>query len=125
METQPRMWTPLVMESTGISLSGSPGQPSASMCAVTRRCRRLTALRRGACRNARAATLKGSAWFAGWTLPLPMNSFHSSPRSFTMVVKYFCMSSSGKRSNPAGTGVCVVNTVLAWTTCLASQYVRL
>ena len=74
--TQVLVCTPLVTDSMGISLSGKSTQPGCIMRAVTRRCRRLTALRRGACRRASTATLNSSCGSSRWMRPMRMNCVH-------------------------------------------------
>ncbi len=107
------VWTPLVTESTGISLSGKSAQPGCIIRAVTRRCRRLTALRRGDCRRARTATLKSSCGSSRWMRPMRMNCSAVRPSSLSVGPSPRLMSASGKRSKPAETGVWVVKRVPA------------
>jgi len=109
-ETHVGACTPFVIEVMGISELSKPGQRFENMSRETSPCSRLTPLARPASANPIMAILKNS----------PLGSKPSAIIESTGMweidpspVKQFLISSAGKRSIPAETGVRVVKTVLA------------
>src|SRR6266481_9497481 len=110
--------TPFVILVIGTSCIGTPDHTSFHSDRLTSPCNLLTPFACLLSRNARIVILKGSS---GLRRVWPNENSSSNGRfnSFANFPKYFCIISREKESLPAGTGVCVVKTLAAATTCSA------
>ena len=112
--------TPFVIDVTGASSAGTSGQSEANISRDTLPCSFDTAFDRPASRRPITAMLKRSSGGSPGRWPSAMRSSTVSPHSFAHPAKYFSIISRGKRSIPAGTGVCVVKMLPAWVASIAS-----
>ena len=116
-DTQVGACTPLVTDEIGTSAASKPGHRSLNIPRLTMPCSFATPLRRCASRSPMWAMLKtvGSSSSPSSSTRSSGTPWNASP------VKTPSISSRGKRSMPAGTGVCVVKTVPARTASSASS----
>jgi hypothetical protein len=116
--TQVGACTPLVIEPIGTSSRSNPGQSSLNMSRLTSPCSSETPLTRWARRMPMTAMLNlaGSA-----SAPSARIRSTGTVGQALSPPNWRAIMSTGKRSMPAGTGVCVVNTVPARTTSSASS----
>ena len=102
---------PLVTYSIGDSLAAMFGQISPNNSLDTAPCSLLTPFFLPAIFKAKIPILKPSSKSTPGFIPNLKNSSLESPNLGQKSLKYFSTNANGKMSFPAGTGVCVVNTV--------------
>ena len=120
---QDRVWIPLVMLRIGTSDSGSSGHSSFHIFREVWPCSLATPLEKAADRSANTVMPK-SLPRGGWICPMASSSSHGSPSGRASGSRYFRSRSESNCSFPAGTGVCVVNTLVANTSSRASAKER-
>ena len=116
-------WTPLVMWPIGTPSWPRPGHRHCHMLRETSPCSDETALARRETLSASTVMQKSSLWLSGSTRPRAIRKCRSMPIAFAQGPKCSSIRSAEKRSWPAGTGVCVVNTVRQATRRMASSTV--
>ena len=105
--------TPLVIEPIGTSLGSKPGQSPANISRLTAPCSLLTPLARWASRRPMHAMLNTFGSPPGGSAPSARMRSTGMPGVALPPPNARTIMSRGNRSIPAGTGVCVVNTVAA------------
>src|SRR5579872_3689662 len=105
--------TPFVMEVIGTSQTGSRGHRSCHISCETCRCKELTAFRYEDVWIAEIAIEYRSLGSKGLRRPKPRKSSKGILPSRQYSPKYSCRMPASKMSMPAGTEVCVVNTLFA------------
>ena len=105
------MWIPFVTDPIGTSSSGTFGQRGANISRDTAPWSFATPFTLLLVPIARRAIPNFSPAFCGSSRPSPMNRGKGSPSSLAICPKYRSVMSGGNASNPAGTGVCVVEHV--------------
>ena len=123
--TQVGACTPLVIEPIGTSAVSNPGHRPANISRLTCPCSLLTPLTRCASRMPITAMLNTDGSPPG-NVSAPSASTRSAGSAGSAAAPLKCRSTSSRlnRSIPAGTGVCVVNTVPARHSSIASSKVR-
>ncbi len=119
-DTHVRACTPLVMAPMGTSSAGISGHSGLNISRLTTPWSWATPLLRAASRKPMTAMLNRVWLGSSGSCPRARRSSTEIPASAQKPVKYFSISSRGKRSMPAGTGVWVVNTEPARTASMAS-----
>ena len=104
-----RACTPFVIEPIGASSTGRPGQRPCHISRDTSPCSAETPFACDDVRSAKGVSPKPSS--PSWTRPSAANSSHPKPQRATSGPTFCSTSAASKTSLPAGTGVCVVNTV--------------
>ena len=117
-------WTPFVTAPIGISESGASGKTPRQSRRETCAWSFETPFTREESLSPRTAIEKDSFGSSGTWRPSPRRSSNAIPNVSASFSKYRFMTSLGKRSIPAGTGVCVVKTFPAVAISRASANVR-